>query len=237
MRKGTLKTFLKLPLIVDFFSFLYNMIILQVSEKPAIDVLGLIVKGGWVMIPLGILLVYTIYLMIERFLYFNQQNVAPAEKSRRHIELLRTGENHGASQLCTTVKGSWGRIFIHAGSSQSIEEVDQLLSDATNIEIAHYEKGLSSLSLIAGIAPLLGFIGTIIGVITIFFDISVSQDISIAVISEGLYQKMVSSAGGLVVGIISFSSYHIFQQKIDKFTRGIQEHALLVKLAQKESQL
>ncbi len=212
------------------------MIFIQVSEAPSMEVLDLILKGGWVMVALGILLVYTIYILIERMLYFNQQNIAPAEKSRRHIELLRTGENHGASQLCTTVKGSWGRIFIHAGSANNLEEVDQLLSDATNIEIAHYEKGLSSLSLIAGVAPLLGFIGTIIGVITIFFDISVSQDISIAVISEGLYQKMVSSAGGLVVGILAFSAYHIFQQKIDHFSRNIQEHALLVKLAQKESQ-
>lgn len=213
------------------------MILLQATEKPSIEVFDLIFKGGWVMIPMALLLVYTIYIIIERSLYFSQQNIAPAEKSRRHIELLRTGENHGASQLCTTVKGSWGRIFIHAGSSNRLEEVDQLLSDATNIEVSHYEKGLSTLSLIAGIAPLLGFIGTILGVITIFFDISNSQDISISVISTGLYQKMVSSAGGLVVGIIAFAAYHIFQQKIDKFTRGIQEHALLVKLAQKESQL
>ncbi len=212
------------------------MIFFQINETPSIDVLNLIMKGGWVMVALGLLLVYTIYVLIERMLYFNQQNIAPSDKSRRHIELLRSGENHGASQLCTTVKGSWGRIFIHAGSSNNIEEVDQLLSDATNIEIAQYEKGLSTLSLIAGVAPLLGFIGTIIGVITIFFDISVSQDISIAVISEGLYQKMVSSAGGLVVGIIAFSAYHIFQQKIDGISRSIQEHALLVKLAQKESQ-
>jgi biopolymer transport protein ExbB len=112
-----------------------------------------------------------------------------------------------------------------------------LLSDATNIEISQFEKGLSGLSLIAGIAPLLGFIGTIMGVIKIFFDISVSQDISISVISEGLYQKMISSASGLFIGIIAFAANQLFQQRIDKFIRRVQQHALLVKLAMKEGNI
>ncbi len=213
------------------------MIILQVTESPSLDFFSLIFKGGWVMIPLGLVLIFAIYLIIERWLYFNVLDGVNGEKSNRHIAYLRSGESHPAVQLCAEEKGAWGRIFIHAGSGESMQDTDQLLSDATNIEVSQLEKGLSGLSLIAGIAPLLGFIGTIIGVINIFFDISQSQDISISVISEGLYQKMISSATGLFVGIIAFAANQLFQQRIDRFIRRIQQHALLVKLAIKEGNL
>lgn len=213
------------------------MILLQATESPSLDFFTLILKGGWVMIPLGLIFVFAIYLIIERWLYFNSQDGINGEKTNRHIANLRSGESHPAIQLCTEEKGAWGRIFIHAGSGESMQDTDQLLSDATNIEVSQFEKGLSGLSLIAGIAPLLGFIGTIIGVINIFFDISQSQDISISVISEGLYQKMISSATGLFVGIIAFAANQLFQQRIDRFIRRIQQHALLVKLAIKEGNL
>lgn len=189
------------------------------------------------MIPLGFILVISIYLIIERWLYFNTQDRITSDKNNRHIAILRSGETHPAVQLCAEEKGAWGRIFIHAGNLDSAKETDELLSDAINIEISQFEKGLSGLSLIAGVAPLLGFIGTIIGVINIFFDISVSQDISIGVISEGLYQKMISSATGLFVGILAFAANQLFQQRIDRFIRRIQQHALLVKLAIKEGNL
>ena len=90
-------------------------------------------------------------------------------------------------------------------------EQEKLMDQAANVEVAYLERRLNVLSIVAGVAPLLGFIGTIAGVITIFFDISTTADISIGVISEGLYQKMVSSAGGLVVGIIAFVFYQLLQ--------------------------
>lgn len=213
------------------------MIFIQVAENPQLDFFSLIWKGGYVMIPLGFILVITIYLIIERWLYFNAQDRVLAEKNNRHIAILRSGETHPAVQLCAEEKSAWGRIFIHAGSMDDAKETDELLSDAIDIEVSQFEKGLSGLSLIAGVAPLLGFIGTIIGVINIFFDISVSQDISISVISEGLYQKMISSATGLFVGILAFSANQLFQQRIDRFIRRIQQHGLLVKLAIKEGHL
>jgi biopolymer transport protein ExbB len=83
--------------------------------------------------------------------------------------------------------------------------------------------------MIASIAPLLGFIGTIAGVIVIFFDISTTTDISIGTISEGLYQKMISSATGLVVGILAYLSHHLLQNGVDKFVAQIEEFDLQLK--------
>jgi biopolymer transport protein ExbB len=82
------------------------------------------------------------------------------------------------------------------------------------------------LGLIAGIAPTLGFIGTISGVIKIFYSISVTEDISIGNISGGLYEKMISSGAGLIVGIIAYSAYHLFNGKIDGFSLSIQKQVL-----------
>ena len=80
------------------------------------------------------------------------------------------------------------------------------------------EKDTGYLGIIAGVAPMLGFIGTISGVIKIFYNISLSDNISIGIISGGLYQKMICSGTGLIVGVIAYSCYHVLQMMIDRFT-------------------
>ena len=97
---------------------------------------------------------------------------------------------------------------------------------AANIEIGYMEKKLGQLGLIAGIAPTLGFIGTISGVIKIFYAISVTEDISIGNISGGLYEKMISSGAGLVVGVVAYSAYHLFNMMIDHFSIKVQKQTL-----------
>ena len=86
-------------------------------------------------------------------------------------------------------------------------------------------KNVHYLGLFAGIAPMLGFIGTIAGVIKIFYSISITDNISIGIISGGLYQKMISSGTGLIVGVIAYTSYHILNIMIDKYFSRIQVEA------------
>ena len=88
------------------------------------------------------------------------------------------------------------------------------------------EKDLNYLGVIAGVAPLLGFIGTIAGVIKIFYGIALADNISIGIIAGGLYQKMVSSGTGLIVGVIAYSFYHYLHIKVDKFAATLQEESL-----------
>jgi biopolymer transport protein ExbB len=88
------------------------------------------------------------------------------------------------------------------------------------------EKKLGQLGLIAGVAPTFGFIGTISGVIKIFYSISQTEDISIGNITEGLYEKMISSGAGLLVGLIAYSAYHLYNGRIDSFTLAIQKQVL-----------
>jgi biopolymer transport protein ExbB len=107
-----------------------------------------------------------------------------------------------------------------------IAEIESNMDRAADIEIAEMEQHLGQLGLIAGIAPTLGFIGTISGVIKIFYSISVTENISIGNISGGLYEKMISSGSGLIVGIIAYSAYHLLNGKIDNYALKVQKQIL-----------
>jgi len=95
-----------------------------------------------------------------------------------------------------------------------------------SVELSAMEGNLNYLSLIARVAPMLGFVGTIWGVINIFYSISTTNDLSIGAISGGLYVKMVASFAGLVVGIIAFLGYQLYIRKIDRFAERLQEQGL-----------
>jgi biopolymer transport protein ExbB len=96
------------------------------------------------------------------------------------------------------------------------------MESATNLEIGMMERDTGYLGIIAGVAPMLGFIGTISGVIKIFYNISLADNISIGIIAGGLYQKMICSGTGLIVGVIAYCGYHYLQMMIDRFTINLQ---------------
>jgi len=94
------------------------------------------------------------------------------------------------------------------------------------LETDKLERNLSILGLTAGIAPMLGFIGTISGIIKIFYNISVSDNISIGIIAGGLYEKMITSGAGLIVGVIAYTAYHLLNARIDRFSHKMQNTAI-----------
>jgi biopolymer transport protein ExbB len=117
-----------------------------------------------------------------------------------------------------------------------MSEIESNMEKVVNIEIGKMESKLGHLGLIAGIAPTLGFIGTISGVIKIFYSISITENVSIGNISGGLYEKMISSGSGLVVGIIAYSVYHLLNGMIDNYTLQVQKTNLeFVNLIQRPS--
>ncbi len=182
------------------------------------------------MIPLLLLSILTIVIVIERYLFLGKQGVGKKNNFEGFLAALKVGNNKEAMRLCEEDNAAWSRIFQYAALTEiSGDEQEKLMEQAANVEVAYLERRLNVLSIVAGVAPLLGFIGTIAGVITIFFDISTTADISIGVISEGLYQKMVSSAAGLVVGIIAFVFYQLLQNSVDKFVAQMEEYSLQLK--------
>jgi biopolymer transport protein ExbB len=190
-----------------------------------LSVLELLTKGGFIMIPLILFLAIALFFIIERWLFFNQRSKINDNLVRDVLDKLYSGNIQSADALCTADKSALGNV-LQAGISQlgkPIDHIEKALEIQSNIEINEMEKRMSWISMISGVAPRLGFIGTILGVIKIFYSISQTADISIGSISAGLYQKMITSATGLVVGVIAFMGYHFLLTLIDNYSMKLQK--------------
>lgn len=195
-----------------------------------VSYLSFLLKGGFLIIPITLLLFFCIYVIVERYMTIQKMG-------KQNINLLadiklqlKSGKIDQAVMLCDRENTSSAHIM-RSGISiigRPINEIESVMEKTANIEIAHMEKGLGYLGLISGIAPILGFIGTISGVIKIFYSISVTENISIGNISGGLYEKMISSGAGLVVGVVAYSAYHLFNMMIDQFSLKAQKQILEV---------
>jgi biopolymer transport protein ExbB len=187
------------------------------------SVLELLVKGGFIMIPIILLSFVSIYLFIEKFSYIRSASKSdPVNVSA--IKKAATDSN-SAREYKASGNSATERILLTglSMSGKQGKDVEGIMESAANIEIAEMEKNLGYLGIIAGIAPMLGFIGTISGVIKIFYNISLADNISIGIIAGGLYQKMICSGAGLIVGVIAYSCYHYLQLMIDRYTITMQK--------------
>ena len=205
-----------------------SVVIQKIAPNTEISVLEFILKGGFFLIPISILLLYTFYVIIERYLYIHRASKIDSHLMKDIRANLNSGNLELARSIAERSNTASGNI-IKEGIliiGRPIVEIESNMDRAADIEIGEMEKHLGHLGLIAGIAPTLGFIGTISGVIKIFYSISVTENISIGNISGGLYEKMISSGSGLLVGIIAYSAYHLLNGKIDNFALKIQKQIL-----------
>ena len=209
---------------------LYNYILLLIDQPHLKDtntvnnVAELLMKGGFIMIPIILLSIFSIYLFIERFLYIRKSAVVDQELIYNVIDELRNKRTGEALLQARNDNTSLGRI-LESGLNQSgktPKDAENYMEATANIEISEMEKNTGYLGIIAGIAPMLGFIGTISGVIKIFYNISLADNISIGIIAGGLYQKMICSGTGLIVGVIAYSCYHYLQMMIERYSIDMQ---------------
>lgn len=191
------------------------------------NLFDLLQKGGPFMIPLGLLLLYSLYLIIERYRYISRKAKVDRALMMNVQQNIKRGAFNEALQLVSTNQSAFGTVMkegIQAANSDATQsQIEANMEKVANIEIGMMEKNLGHLGLIAGIAPTLGFIGTISGVIRIFYEISESGNVGIKDISGGLYEKMVSSGAGLTVGIIAYSGYHLLNSLVDAYVLRIQK--------------
>jgi biopolymer transport protein ExbB len=209
---------------------LYNYILLAIDQPHlkdtnAVNNVGeLLMKGGFIMIPIILLSIFSIYLFIERFIYIRKSTVVDDSLIYNILVELRNKQPVGALEHTRNNDTALGRI-LESGLSQpgkTPKDIENYMEATANIEISEMEKNTGYLGIIAGIAPMLGFIGTIAGVIKIFYNISLADNISIGIIAGGLYQKMICSGTGLIVGVIAYSCYHYLQMMIDRYSIDMQ---------------
>ena len=188
----------------------------------------LVAKGGWVMVPIAFLFFATLYLIIERWILIRKQGKVDEGFVDNVRDMLLQGNVKSAESFCKNQRTAAGRVFEKAVGRVGVgtnKDIENTIETVGQIEIARMERNLGYLGVIAGIAPMLGFIGTISGIIRIFYDISLSDNISVGIIAGGLYEKMITSGAGLVVGVIAYSGYHLLNMMIERFTLNLEMNA------------
>jgi len=195
------------------------IILLQTAAE--VSYFDLISKGGWLMIPLFLLSFIAIFIFVDRFFYLrNQKQLDPAFFEKLN-ELIKDGKVESAMALCASANCSESRILMKGlkNLGRPIRDIHDQMEMEGRLEVHKYEGNLYFLGVIAGVAPMLGFIGTISGVIKIFYNISLADNISISLISGGLYEKLITSGVGLSIGIIAFVSYHYLNSRVDRLVQ------------------
>jgi biopolymer transport protein ExbB len=184
----------------------------------SLNLLDLIMKGGWVMIPIGILSVIAVFLMVERFITINRASRVDTGFMANIKAMLMDGKVEAALSLCRSTNTPIARLLEKGIKrlGKPVKEIESAVENTGKLEIYKLEKNLAYLGIIAGIAPMFGFVGTISGVIKIFYNISLADNISIGLIAGGLYEKMITSAAGLIVGIIAHIGFHYLNSMIDR---------------------
>jgi len=199
----------------------------QPTEE-TMSLLDLVMKGGPIMIPILILSLLAVYVFIERYLAIKKASKEESNLINNVRDFIHAGRIDSALAFCRSSDKPVSRM-IEKGIKRigrPLKEIEESIEIIGKFEVYKLEKNMAILAIIAGIAPMFGFIGTIIGVIKIFHDISIAGDVSIASVSSGLYTKMVSSAAGLIVGIFAFVCYHWLNIMIDKIVQKMEKNAM-----------
>lgn len=195
------------------------MVVAQTQEK--LPIMELALKGGWIMIPIVLLLLISIYIFVERWVVINKASKDESSLMNSVRDYVLNDRLDSAKTLCHNTSTPTSRI-IEKGIDRigkPIENIKSAMEDAGNIEVARLEKGVAWLSTSAGAAPMIGFLGTVTGMVRVFFDMaSKGSNIEVGTLANGMYQAMVTTVAGLIVGIIAYVCYNIIVSRIGRAT-------------------
>jgi biopolymer transport protein ExbB len=184
--------------------------------------------GWYIYIPQLILSIVTIYIFIERSMAINRADKAEGNFMDKIKDYINQGKLDSAKNLCSTSQTPIARM-IEKGISRigkPLEDINKAIENTGKLEVHKMEKNITILATIASIAPMLGFLGTVFGVITIFHDIAEVGSLQISTVSQGLYLKMISSAAGLIVGMLAYIGYNTLITRVGKVVNKMEAHAV-----------
>jgi biopolymer transport protein ExbB len=188
------------------------------SAQQSISILELASKGGVIMYPLALMWIIAVYIFVERLLTINKAGRVPESFMNNVRNLVERGDINGAKLVCSQNDTPIARI-VEKGISRigkPIENIEKAMENIGRLELYKLEKNMVFLTIIAGVAPMFGFLGTIAGMIQTFFNISITSDITLGTIAGGIYVKMITSATGLMIGIMAYIGYSYLNAQIDK---------------------
>lgn len=202
-----------------------------VPEAGSIDMSlwDMAVKGGWLMIPLVLLWLLSMYIFFERYIAIRKATRVDQNFMNRIREYIIDDKIEAALSLCQTTQSPVSNMI-----AKGIERIGRPMADLNtaienvgNLEVAKLERGLPMLATVAGGGPMIGFLGTVTGMIQAFYDMSMAgNNIDVGLLSSGIYTAMVTTVAGLIVGILAYFGYNFLVARIDRVVFQMEANSL-----------
>lgn len=207
-----------------------NPVLTEVVEAAnEMNLWDMAVKGGWIMIILALLSVLCIYIFVERLMVIRKASKVDPVFMERIRDYVKTDELKSAINYCR-VANTPASNMIEKGLERidrPAAEVQAALENAGNLEIAKLEKGLSVMATISSGAPMIGFLGTVLGMVKAFWEMAnAGNNIDITLLSSGIYEAMITTVGGLIVGIIAMFAYNYLVSRVDDVANSLEAQTL-----------
>ena len=200
-----------------------------VQEELSMSLIDMAFKGGWLMIPLFLLSIITIYLFGQKWWAIKKASAIDQNFMNDITDFIHNGKISAALALCKETDTPISRLI-----EKGIERIGRPLSDiqtavenTANMEVARLEKGLPMLATIAGGAPMIGFLGTVMGMVQAFFNMAqAGNNIDITLLSGGIYTAMVTTVAGLIVGIMAYFGYNFLTSRVSDLVFKMQSNTI-----------
>ena len=210
-----------------------NHTLLQITEaapaSESINLIDLTMKGGPVMIPLAMLSIIAVYLTIERYLTLKKASKLEANFMANIKDLVLNGNIKGAKALCERTNSPVARM-IEKGVTRigkPLQDIDTSIHNVGNIEINKLETGMPTLATISGAAPMLGFLGTVTGMVSAFHKMSsAGANLTVSLLACGIYEALVTTVAGLIIGIFAYIAYNQLTSMIEKIIHRMEASAV-----------
>ena len=189
------------------------------------NLLDMAMKGGWIMVVLLLLSNICFYIFFNRIAVYRKAAINDPHFMDRINDYMKNGENKSAQIFCQATASPISRI-VEKGiglADHDAKDIQLGMENAANVEIAKLEKGLKGLSTIASAAPMIGFLGTVIGMVRAFWEMSnAGNNIDVSLLSGGIYEAMITTVGGLIVGIIALFAYNYLVARVDSIANEME---------------
>jgi biopolymer transport protein ExbB len=193
------------------------------------NIIDLAIKGGWIMIVLLILSLVAIYIFIQRVLVIRRAGKEDESFMNRIKDYIHDGKTDSALNLCRSTATPSARM-IEKGITRlgrPMNDVLVAIENVGNLEVAKLEKGFPLIATTAAGAPMIGFLGTVTGMVRAFFDMAnAGSNVDVSLLSNGIYEALVTTVGGLVVGIIALFAYNYLVSQVDNVVNKMEAHTM-----------
>lgn len=190
---------------------------------------SLVIDGGYIMIPIAVLLLVTIYIFVERCIVISRASKDDPTFMKRIRDYIYEGDLENAENLCKKTNTPYARLILKGVTriGRPMNDVLVAIENEGNIEIANLGRGFTWLSTTAAGAPMLGFLGTVIGMIEAFFSLEkAGTAANITVLAGGIYQALVTTVAGLVVGIVALFAYNYLVSRVNRVMNNLESKSM-----------